>query len=255
MGRLDYSILRYRSSFVSGEAINLAAIFCFQTPPQREFFHIKNWSRVSAFDDSVSIPMLKDVMLDMEDEVGTVISYPEFVLQDYIVKYHSELYFEKMMSLDDVYEFEIDQEIENIKRMYFPSEYKKEERPKYEDQKKFLNRILKAKQVKYERDSKEIGRYQEEIRYDYKFNEFGVKFFNLNDKKANGQTLQSVKAWAWNCNNEPEGLKTIILYDLADDEKNAAAPILGILESAKPYKLINVHEGFNAFEALFNNNT
>lgn len=250
MGRLEYSILRYRSSFVSGEAINLAAIFCFHGPSQREFYHISNWNRVSAFDDSVSIPMLKDIMLDMEDEIGTVLSYPEFVLQNYIVKYHSELYFEGIMSLDDVNEFAIDQEIENIKRMYFPSEYTKEERPKYDDQKKFLNRILKAKHVKYERDSKELGLFQEEIRYDYTFNGFGVKFFDLNNKKANGNTLTSVKAWAWNCNNAPEGLKTIILYDLADDEVSAAAPILGILKSAQPHKLINVHEGFNAFEAL-----
>ena len=195
--------------------------------------------------------MLKDIMLDMEDEIGTVLNYPEFMLQDYITKYHSELYFEGIMSLDDVHEKEINQEIENIKRMYFPSEYKKEERPKYDDQKKFLNRILKAKHVKYERDSKEFGSFQAEIRYDYTFNGFGVKFFDLNNKKASGQTLQSVKAWSWNCSNAPEGIKTIILYDLADDEVNAAAPILGILKSAQPYRLINVHEGFNAFEALF----
>ena len=67
MGELKYSILRYEPSIVSGEKINLGVAFHYfdQQEDYREFYFISKWSRVSAFDDTLNIPLTKAIMLDI----------------------------------------------------------------------------------------------------------------------------------------------------------------------------------------------
>lgn len=252
MGELKYSILRYAPSLISGETINLAAVFnYFSDFDHREFYCIKNWSRVSAFDDSVSIPMLKDIMLDMEEEIGTPLDNPDFSLEQFCSKYHNELYFDTAIKFSDISDAQLSEEIERIKHMYFSFDYKKEERPDSEDQKKFLAMVLKSKNVEYSRNSSQMGLYNEKITYDFIFNEYGVKFFNLNRKKKYGSTLNSAKAWAWNCKNSPNNLKTIILYDTVNENDVEVRAILNIFRASTDF-VINVHDGFGNLVSMIN---
>ena len=78
MGDLIYSILRYEPSIVSGEKINLGAIFHYISTDYREFFSISKWARVSAFDDTLNISLMKDLMQDIRLEMGTALDNPQF---------------------------------------------------------------------------------------------------------------------------------------------------------------------------------
>lgn len=251
MSSLAYSILRYFPSLVSGEVINLAAVFYYydDSDDYREFYRIKNWNRVKAFDDSVDIGLLKDVLLDINDEVGTPLSNPNFNLQKLCGSYHNELRFSDIIELYDVISSNISEEIERIKHIYFSSEFNQNERPRSEEQKKFLSRILRSKQIKFTRNGTRVGRFNETIHYDYVFDGYGVKFFDLNKKKTNGITLNNAKTWAWNSINAPDGLKTVILYDLSEENQDDAQSILSILRSSADY-VISLSNGYSGLDSI-----
>ena len=248
MSELQYSILRYTPSLVSGEKINLAAVFYYPDTSFREFFSISNWKRVSSFDDSLCIPMLKDILLDMKDEVGTSLINPRFSMKQFCAQYTGELHFDNFESLKDVGALDIDAQIENIKHMYFQFEYEIDSRPKYEDQKRFLTRLLKSKQIDfqkrfltrllkskqidYTKNVSQLGKFNESIVYDYIFDRYGVKFFNLNINKIDNKTINVAKAWAWNCRNLSNDLNIIILYNLDDETRLDAKPVVDILKDS-----------------------
>ena len=114
MGELIYSILRYEPSIVSGEKINLGAIFHYPSTDYREFYSITRWARVSAFDDTLNIPLMKDLMQDIRFEMGTSLSNPQFEINKFCSKYNSELYFDTCIPLTDVSEVNISSQIEYI---------------------------------------------------------------------------------------------------------------------------------------------
>lgn len=247
MNSLVYTILRYAPSLVSGETINLAAIFYCPSTYYREFYTIKNWSRVRSFDDSVSIPMLRDIILDIGDSLDTMLSGP-LDLKQFCAAYHNELHFSEAITLDDVDDKQLNEEIEKIKRLYFPMEYSRADRPRQREQKSFLSRILKAKNVSYKRDKDCIGTYNERIHYDYVFGHFGVKFFNLNKEKITTNTVNSVKAWAWNCYHNPK-IKTIIFFDSANEESPEIKSLINILKASTDL-VFNVHNGFSDLDRV-----
>lgn len=243
MGDLIYSILRYEPSIVSGEKINLGAIFCYPSTDYREFFSISKWSRVSAFDDTLNIPLMKDLMQDIRSEMGTSLNNPQFDINKFCLKYNSELYFDTCTMLTNVLATDLSSQIEDIKKLYFQFEFDVSVRPSNEDQKKFLRRLLLSKQIPYVWKSTWRGLYGDTITYDFSFGEYGVVFFNLNSAKLDNKTMNKVKAWAWNAENSTDRLKLLILYDLADENRSEAKPVLEIFKSAA-YKTINIHEGF-----------
>ena len=249
MGELIYSILRYEPSIVSGEKINLGAIFHYPSTDYREFYSITRWARVSAFDDTLNIPLMKDLMQDIRFEMGTSLSNPQFEINKFCSKYNSELYFDTCIPLTDVSEVNISSQIEDIKKLYFQFEYDVSARPSNDDQKKFLRRLLTSKQVAYVRNYTQIVLYGDVITYDFSFGEYGVVFFNLNSAKIDNKTMNKVKAWAWNAKNSTGGLKLLILYDLADESRPEIKPALEIFKSVA-YKMINIHEGFGEVSPL-----
>lgn len=249
MEELQYSILRYAPSLVSGKKINLAAVFYYPDTDYRDFFSISNWSRIASFDDSLCIPILKDLMLDIRDEIGTTLTNPNFDLQKFCSNYHSELYFDTCTTLYDVSTEVVSSQIDEIKRMYFQFEFEQSKRPSRNEQKQFLRHIFKSKQIKYDRDARRIGAYDDSIVYDYIFDDYGVVFFNLNYSKIDNKIMNKVKAWAWNCQNSTDGLKIIILYDLADINRPDVKPALNILK-VSAYQMFNIHDGFSDVSSL-----
>ena len=252
METLQYSILRYTPSLVSGETINLAAIFYYPDEDYREFYSITKWKRVESFDSSLSIPLLKDLMLDIKDAVGTALSNSQFVLKDFCAQYQSQLYFDRPIEFPNISWEMLSNQIEEIKKMYFQFEFEASQRPKHQDQKNFLSRLLQAKQIQYKRDITETGKFNDTIIFDYVFGEYGVKFFDLNVKQIKGQTMNKAKTWAWNCKNPGSRSKIIILYDLEDESRADVNPILRILEDSA-YKLYNIHSGFSEMNDILTN--
>ena len=118
-----------------------------------------------------------------------------------------------------------------------------EDRPKRDEQKRFLGRILKAKEIEFRRDDHQLGKYNEPIVYDYSFSNYGVKFFNFDIDSIQSQTINKVKAWAWNCANSVDGKKVIIFYNSSDDKRPDVAAALSILKDSA-YMVVNINEGF-----------
>lgn len=246
MGELIYSILRYEPSIVSGEKINLGAIFFYPDTDYREFFSISKWSRISAFDDTLNIPLLRDLMEDIRYSIGTCLDNPNFDIELFRLKFHSEIHFDKCNLLSDVSLDSVDEEIENIKNLYFQFEYDIAKRPSNDTQKKFLRRLLASRNIQFNRNVSTFGRHGDTITYDYIFREYGVVFFNLNNAKIDNKTMNKVKAWAWNATTAQDRFKLIVLYDLDDSERDDAKPALEIMK-ATAYQTINIHNGFDEF--------
>ena len=244
MGTLQYSIFRYTPSLIAGEHINLAAIFYYKESNFREFYSISKWKRVSSFDDTVNVPLLKSLMFDMKNEIGTPIDNPYFDIEKFCAQYNSEFYFDQCESLCDISEDSLFDQIEFIKKLYFQFEYEPTKRPTCEEQKKFLYQLLRSKKIEYTRNASRKGVYSEEITYDYIFKNFGVVFFNFNSKQITGTILNKVKAWAWNVENSYLHLKLIALYDAEDESRADIQPAINIL-SKYAYQTINIHNGFS----------
>ena len=249
MGELFYSILRYEPSVVSGETINMGAAFYYPETGYREFYSITKWSRISAFDDTLNISFMKDLMLDIRDAMGTQLDNPNFNLKKFCAKYISELYFDDCMVFADIHPKEVFDQIEEIKKMYFQFEYDIANRPSNDAQKRFLRRLLTSKRIEYVRDSSQTGVYGDVVRYDYTFNNYGVVFINLNNEKIDNKTMNKVRAWAWTAKNGFTGHRLIVLYDLEDELRSEVQPALNILKSTA-HRAINIHYGFNDVSSM-----
>ena len=244
MGELLYSVLRYEPSIVSGEKINLGVVFHYPEEDFRDFFHVSKWNRIAAFDDTLNIPLLKDLMLDIKEEIGTQIDNPQFNLGKFCAAYNSKLYFDKCITFSNIDRENLSSQIDEIIRIYFQFEFDETKRPSNDDQKRFLKRILSANHIEYQRNKPEIGCFGDTITYDYTFGNYGVIFINLNSKKIDNKTMNKVKAWAWNAQNSRDELKLIVLYDLEDESRTNVKPALDILR-ASAYGIINIHDGFS----------
>lgn len=249
MGELQYSIFRYAPSIVSGEKINLAAAFYYPETGYRELFSISRWNRISAFDDTLNISLLKALMADIKDEMGTELDNPHFDLRKFCLQYDSELYFDKCESLVDVSLDALPAQIEEVKRMYFQFEYDLAERPVHEDQKKFLRRLLTSKKVEYTRQPVRTANFGAEIKYDYIFDHYGVIFFDFNVSKIDHKVMNKVKAWVWNALNATQRIDLVVLYNLENENRPEVKPALEMLKEVA-YKMINIHDGFSEVSAL-----
>lgn len=249
MGELQYSIFRYAPSIVSGEKINLAAAFYYPETGYREFFSVSKWNRVSAFDDTLNIPLLKALMNDIKDEMGTELDNPSFNLRTFCLQYDSEFYFDKCESLVGVLPDELPAQIEEVKKMYFQFEYDSAERPVHEDQKKFLRRLLVSKNVEYTKMPVRAANFGAEIKYDYIFDHYGVVFFDFNVAKIDHKVMNKVKAWVWNALNATQNIDLLVLYNLENEHRPDVKPALDMLKDVA-YKMINIHGGFSDVSLL-----
>lgn len=249
MNKLLYSILRYKPSLVSGESINIGAIFFNVNTTHSDCFIISNWQRVASFDDSIFLPLLKAIANDIKAESYSCRTETDFY--QLCSKYHSELFFDAPIALSDLNTNMISEQIEEVKRMYFQFEYKKSVRPNRDQQKQFLRKLLKNKGVPYTLNSKLYDSYNSAMTYDYIIGPYGIKMFDLNKPRIEGSLMTSVKAWAWHCQNSAEIIKTVILYDLDDENRPEILPLLNILKNTA-FKTINIHNGFNDVISLAN---
>ena len=70
-----------------------------------------------------------------------------------------------------------------------------------------------------------------------------MKFFNFDLDSIQSQTINKVKAWAWNCANSIDGKKVIIFYNSSDDTRADVSAALSILRESA-FMVVSINEGF-----------
>lgn len=97
--KIEYYVFRYYPSFNSKEFINIGVLYNNVDKNIQKFDVIKEWSKVSDFDDKVDIDFLKGITLDLKERIENGI----FNINNIKDHYVNELKFEKsyLCEVDD----------------------------------------------------------------------------------------------------------------------------------------------------------
>ena len=210
---LKYSVLRYTPSIVAGESINLGMIIFAPEEDYREFYFTKKIQRVTNFDDTVSKKVVGKLLQSIKEEVeDDKFETQPFDIEKYVQFFTNNYCFEKPKAL--LYD-SLNDQVEELKKSYFSFDYKKEDRPTYEDDKKLLDRVISANRDDVKRKRRVKGSVDETISFDFVTSDYKVKLFEFNDKDLRRQ-INSAKSWAWNCMNDDQ----IVLVYRYSEEKN-----------------------------------
>ena len=230
---LFYSVLRYSPSIVSGESINLGVLVT--SGDYVEFFHTNRFSRIHEFDDSLNIETVKILLDSISDEVkGDLITLDKhFDIYKFIRYYCKEYCFSPVISVP----FDnLKKKVEEIRRIYLQFDYEKNQRPTNKEALAFLKTILASQGQQVLSNKNAMGGFQESVRFDMIFGNYGIKFFRFGSSSELKRTMNDIKAWAWNC--EHSALVTpVIVYstDIVPEDTDGYAmlqTILKILRSA-----------------------
>lgn len=95
--------------------------------------------------------------------------------------------------------------------MYLRYDFPKSERPKPEEQKKFVIRLLKENKINYTTEPI-TGKYQETIRYDYRVNDKCFKHFEFDNKNI-AKMIFAIHAWRDIASEMKDTCETIFVHD------------------------------------------
>lgn len=244
MKKIEYAALKYYNSCISEECLYVGMLFNNITDNERKFISIKNFRRLSVFDDDINIDFFKDYLKSIKDEVETNIFnyFKEFDMKEYIRPFTNELKFSKITSVEtDESDF-----MENICKLYLKYDYDKKERLSKETEKHYIQRVLKSSNIPFTREPI-CGKHNEQIKFDFVTDDFVIKVFDFEDKDLT-RIISSVKSWAYNAREMKEEKKTIFLYDsdiLGSEEFRIIKSIL----SEDAYKVLPVDRGIEYITA------
>ena len=211
---LQYAVLKYAPSLVSGESINLGILVASESEPLVDFIATKKFARVKEFDDTLDIEMLKIFLQGIKGEVETTLeNYNQlFDISNYTQYYCNEYHFSRTIELS---------------------------------YKQFDSALKELK-----RNVKELGSYSDQITYDFRVENYGIKLFWLKGKELN-RLMTSVKAWAWNCQNSPQDIKTVIIYnyDIEESHSTEMQTFLNIFKASSKY-IYSWTDGMNWLKTL-----
>lgn len=214
MKRIEFSILQYFPSFITGECINLGILIHCAEDNFIKFEHIKpvHYSRLKAFDDELDTEivtlMLNMLSEDVEDCRASLISTNPFNMKEYIRDFANEFRFSVITSVD--YE-STEAAVDELKKVYLRLYYPKSERASKTVELNFVERIIKTSKYNYSKASKEKDDFGFNITYDFKINnEAGIKLFCITEKNIN-KIVNSLKTWIFNCEHSTLS-KSIIVY-------------------------------------------
>ena len=230
---LQYSVLRYSPSIVSGESINLGVLVT--SEGYAEFFHTNRFSRIHEFDDTLDIETVRILLGSISDEVKgdlTTVNTP-FDISKFIRYYCKEYCFSPVICVpyDD-----LEKKVEDIRRIYLQFDYEKSQRPTNKEALAFLKTILVSQGQRVLSNKSTTGLFQESVRFDITFGNYGIKFFRFGSTMELKQKMNDIKAWAWNCEHYAM-VKPVIVYgsDIAPEDAEGNALLqtaLKILRSA-----------------------
>ena len=194
---LRYSVLRYSPSLLSGEKINLGIVFSEESTGYHSFYYARNLSRINSFDDEIDIPVLKDFLIGIEEEVAGDWFSTGFDIDSFIRFYINDYKFD---STQAILYHDLEEMITTLKKTYFRFDFSKQERPdKKADQRRIVE-LINAAGLKPRQNRKVFGAYNENITFDIVTDDYYVKLFDFDDKDIR-RCINSAKSWAWNCNH------------------------------------------------------
>lgn len=214
---LAYSILSYRPSLLTNEQINIGVAIQNLSTLEISFDHIKNWSRVEHFDDEIDIDFFKYTVQGIKNRFTTDLIDSESKDIGKITRYFvNELQFTKLqyMACEDIAE-----SIDTIKKIHLRFDYKKSERLKPADEKKFLKKLLDLNKISY-CNAPVKGIFEDKINCDFVVNDTCIKLFNLTENNKTHLT-HFAKSWAFTSKEMSKQFKFLFLLsdgDLIDKE-------------------------------------
>lgn len=254
MGGLQYAVLRYSPSLLSGESINLGILF--STEAYARFEYTKKINRIREFDDTLDTDVLRFMLESIKSDVeGDLITHDKaFDIKTYIKFYCKEYHFSDVMDIACQNDFE--KRIEEIKKIYLRFDYEISQRPSSQEELSFLRALLSEKGSKVRPRATAPGVHNETVRYDFIIGDYGIKYFSLNSDKDLRKIMNDIKAWAWN--SEHYGLvRPIIVYntDITDKASQQYTDLQSIIDifkesSARVYLLENVSSEFDPQVAI-----
>lgn len=250
--KLKYSVLQYSPSLISGESINLGVLATSEVEPLVDFISTKKMARVREFDDEIDLDMLKLVLQGIKAEVEITLENCNkiFEIQNFIQYYCNEYHFTRTIELN--YQ-NFDHALTELKRMYLPQDLAKEQRASHKEELQFMAKILETNHIDFKRNVKEWGTYNDQITYDFRIKNYGIKLFWLKGKDLRRLT-NDVKAWAWNCRYSPADIQTVIIYnnDVDTTQKQEMKMFLDIFKSSSD-KIYSWTDGMKWLETLAKN--
>lgn len=247
--KLKYSVLQYSPSLISGESINLGVLATSEVEPLADFISTKKMKRIKEFDDEIDEEMVKLVLQGIKDEVEVTLENCNkiFDIQEFIQYYCNEYHFTRAIELS--YQ-DFDKMVDELKRMYLPQDLAKDQRASHKEELQFMAKILETNHVDFKRNVKEWGNYNDQITYDFRIKNYGIKLFWLKGKDLRRLT-NDVKAWAWNCQYSPADIQTVIIYnnDADTNKKQEMKTFLEIFKASSD-KIYSWTDGMKWLETL-----
>lgn len=250
MFTVRFSVLSYYPSFITTENINIGILFQNAETNSVYFYTTQNWDRVRAFDDELNINFMKDYLKGISYEAENHLFNNNFEIEEYIKYFTNEYKFLNVQSVqcDDVNEF-----IEETKKIYLRFDYQKKERLSKGQEQKYIYKLLRSSNIEYTRE-KIKGYFDENIKYDYVIGEYAIKLFTFEGKSLS-HLISSAKMWSFNAQEMKDKYKTIFIYDKEEKNIKYFDSIIRIL-SENAHKVMVFQEGIEYLLALktFNSN-
>lgn len=237
-----FSVLSYYPSFITEESINVGLLFHDVSNDIRIFETTTNWNRLKSFDDEVNINYMKAVLDGIKAEVEneTIFNQNEnFNMSNYIKFYANELKFSEIAptktdSLDDF--------MSETKRMFLRFDYEKKDRPDKNQQLRYVKELLKSSKVDYSCKNI-IGKYNENVQFDYIIDDYAFKLFTFENKKISNQMF-AAKSWALTSKLIEDKYKTIFIYDIDKVDDPQYTSIMELLKDSS-YKVLKLSEAMD----------
>lgn len=246
MKKIEYSVLQYSPSFITGECINLGILVYCAEDKKIKFEHIterSHYNRLHTFDDELDLEVVKNVLsmisediddIEYSNSLALINEYRDFDISEYIKYFQNEFNFTKTTFINyDSFEDAIN-ELKNIYlRLYIP----KKSRPSKRSEQKFIERVMDTNNYKYSKNKKIHDEFGINVTYDYVLNEnTGIKFFNAESNNIS-RIINDIKAWAWNCEHGTLE-KLIIIYNftnISHQKDVKVESVLKLLRSQNDY--------------------
>lgn len=245
MNTIEYTALKYYNSCVSEECLYVGMLFNNRTTNTRTFKSIRNFKRLAAFDDEISIDFFRDYLDSIKSEVETnIFNYDkEFNINEYVKPFVNELRFSDVKTeiTDDV------NFIENITKLFLKFDYDKKFRLKQKTEKKYIKMVLKSSNVDFT-ESPVIGKYNENINFDFVTNDYVIKLFQFENKDLT-KLVSTAKTWAYSAREMKGQKNTIFLYDSDILDSDKFDIIISILKEDS-YKVMPVESGIEYITRL-----
>lgn len=228
--RIQFSILSYYPSLLSNENMNVGILFSVAKEHDFRFHMMKNWRRLSSFDDEVDVNFVKQYLLNLKNtyEQNLITHSDDLNMKD-IIKYFANEF--RFSPIRESVASDYDAFVEETSKIYMRLDYEASERLPKNSELKYLKKYMRSNDVDYS-TKKVKGAYSEDVAYDFCVKNYGFKSFNFQDK-ANvdiKRSITSAKAWAYNAAKlKDSNFNSVFIYDLARDDSEDYKIIMNIL--------------------------